>query len=416
MAQKGLLVWALGIVGTVALAANAMAADIQSATWVPGTGSPTALVDGGAPVALTTVVSQGKVVVVTDYASPVTQVNVAYAIDYDADDAWAESGTTRYHTLNDALISYAAQGSGTRVTAVIPMVNEPGFHPALIDADQKLYVYVGRPGVMTINPTSGVTGADDTALYQVNTDQPTHTIIPDDASHITGVMKRGNVEFTIELDHVVESDLTYSLSYTGPSGLMAALTLPTSVTVPVGSCRAIATITLTPTNSPDYPTGISILDISATSSLGTIQSLIRFGGILFDADPPLSAQVDEDEDCTPSTVPAQQPPANTGPPCGKCVKTSATPSCPHNLPSQSTGDYIWYFKFKCEDDGTCTYATTQVQMAASTVTTYIQACDIPRGLVLRAHQTAFKAKTGHQCCFTVVPSSTVNVYSIPDCS
>ncbi len=398
--------------------ATAFAGDIQSATWNPGTGSATTLVDGGSPVFIDTVASHGYVEVVTDYATPTTDVVVAYALDFDGGGVtWAESGSTRYHTLDETLVSYEPYGAGTRVTAKIPMVNALSFHPALIDADQKFYVYVGRPGVMTVNPTTGVLGEDDLGVYQANTDMLAHTIVPDDESIVEGVRTPGDVELTVLLDDVVSSDLEYTLSFSGDARLLDALTLPSTVTVLAGDSRATALIAFDPSAALAYPSERATLTVMATSTLGTINSFIRFGGILFDAEPGLPAGTVTDDDCYPTTVPAQQPPASVPTTaCGKCVKTSVAVTCPRGWTAGTTTDRIFYYQFKCEDDGTCTVGTSTVNMVATTVSTWTQSCSIPIGLVLRAHQTAFKAKKGHQCCYSIAPSSSVKTYTLPDCT
>jgi hypothetical protein len=71
----------VAVAGSLFLARAALAADIDSASWKPGTGSVVALVDGGSAQTIDTVVSKGVITVVATYPSPQSAVTVVYGVE-----------------------------------------------------------------------------------------------------------------------------------------------------------------------------------------------------------------------------------------------------------------------------------------------------------------------------------------------
>ena len=116
---------------------------ILSATWTPGTGPPTPIVDG-AEVEFDTALSRGVVTLVAEYPGTVSDPTIAFALQYGPG-RFAEAGRDRYFRLDAGLIESVSTGPSTVVTAVIPMVSFPTLMPdSLGDNGQTLLVWIGQ--------------------------------------------------------------------------------------------------------------------------------------------------------------------------------------------------------------------------------------------------------------------------------
>jgi hypothetical protein len=397
-------------------AAGVEAGEIVTAEWQPGNGVAATLIDGSS-VSIDTAITKGKVEVVVDFATPVATAVIAYALNTYEEDVWYESGTTRYFTLSDEYISYEPFGGGTRVTAVIPMVNELAFLPAHDGYDQVLHVYAGVAGTMTVDPEDGVTNEEDHAEYAVETSLPALTIVPDDDHHFDGVLAAKTVTMWIVRGSAPSSDETFSLSFDGPDGLLDALELPTSATILKDEHAVAVSVPFDPLQTRAYP-GASVLTMTATSGSEVATVNVAFSAMLtipFGASGFLFGIFDDD--CTPTTVPAQQPPGGTKSGCGKCVGYHATPPCPEGFTAADNGtDWLWYYPYKCEWFGSCTVTTSTVTMNGVTVSVTTRNCKIPPAAVFPVTFSYQRATDGHQCCVSYAASATARVWTLPDCS
>jgi len=408
---------AIACVALAAAAAEARADSIASGVWTPATGSPSPLIDGGPAVPLTTVASRGNFIVTATFTGTVTDAVFAYSLEFDAG-VWYESGSAKYFSLDPFFMTFTPTGGGdTTVTATIPMM-EFGFHPNLSGVDQQLHVWCGRPGVISVDPVLGVTGASATANYKAATSLPPQTIIPDYESTGSGISTIRPIELTILRDTDGVTDLPFALSFAGPTELLGALTLPTSAVIPAGDHFVTLSIPFNPIGVQNFPSTTSFLTVTATSSLGPVASQLKFAGMLSRDISGLSVgYILFPDDCTPTTVSGPQPPTTVKTSdCGDCVALSVPVTCLYGM--NSSGDFLWYTQYKCSWFGSCTVTTSTWPRAGCTVSVTTQSCT-PHGgipqLLVPATVGPFVATSGHKCCYSISPSTTVHAFVLPDC-
>jgi hypothetical protein len=401
----------------VAVVAPAQSATIESAEWIPGTGVKAALSTESVAV-IDSAVSYGRVEL--SVTSPIgMKLVVAYGLDYDGTN-WYEAGSARYLALSDEFISETRIDAETkRARVVLPMHSGLTFHPDLLSV-QTLHVHVGASDAMVVTDLA-VVGATASAAYGVQTTLPKYSIIPDLDSFRAGIVREGPISFVVMRDNDGPAE-TFALSYFGKPELLAAVAFPESVVMPAGQHVVEVTGTYAPLSTLNWSGRPGSLVVRATTSDGKIASetSMPFMGMLMAAasETPEVASKGWYDKCNPTTVPATQPPAGVpASDCGKCVGLWATPPCPQGL--TTSGEYIWYNRYTCSGWGSCTVTTTTVSQVGSTVTVTTRSCTPQReglGLLIPAHTDPFLARTGHQCCYSIAPSTTIAVYTLPNCT
>lgn len=361
--------------GLLGLLTPALADEITSATWTPGTGATVALAASPAPPAAISTTSYGKFTFVATLTGTVEEVKVAFALQYDAD-YWYQSGATRYLTLRDEFITLTPQGTDTRMEAVVPAVHELWFVPNQA-APQTLRVWIGYPGTMIVDPVAGVVGASLAVSYEVETSVPTLTFVPPEESIVHGVETSRTLRCTLQRSTVATADDVYALSWSGTAGLLQAMPrLPETATIAAGQSCCIFFLDYDPIKSTALPGVNSNLSVTATSSFGTVATNIKFSRDLlmgwFEAqekeDPPAEPMKQCSQHTDVYNVKAKEQIR-----CGPCGAHA------WGVPDGGYGDgeakKVWIVPYKCEAAGMRCDVTEKTFLGAeSTMTSFTRDC------------------------------------------
>ncbi len=412
------------LVSSYLAGSSALNAQFTSVKWTPGAGSPVALQPSPAITTIDSAAATGWVDVVANLAGQVRDPAVAFSIEYESDpvSAFVLADGSQFYPVERARIQTVRDGTSTRATARIVMVDRVYFDPNLIEV-QVLRLWVGDAQTMTVDPVNGVTGAEHELSYRVQTIAPSFTIIPDRRSIEGPIDRPGVLECTLFRLEASDFPQAYSLAYTGEAAVLETLLAPSSVVIPAGDNGATFLVDFDPYRTLEWPGRGATVAVTAASAGETVTGYLHFSGPLmvspYDfpaAFAPIEPEPVAGKRCVPSSVLGPQPSKPTS--CGKCVKLAVTPQCPADSPG-SSGAYVWYYKYSCPSgESSCTVTQHTGSYQGTDCEQWNTSCKPDGGIfarILPATVGSQVAATGHMCCFRCTPSSTYATYTFPSC-